>query len=392
MSRAEFLGVFAFWTMLAVLTAANRLADQRELGLTIVSRTVPIALAFQQMYTWALLTPVVFWLAGRFSIDKSNAAQRIALLLGIGVVMAFCVDRLNSSLVTTFHPRYQPTAAAAPGGWLRGPGSGGFFSVLRGPMMLNHFIIYIGVLSAGFARDYFLRYRSRERETSRLQSETAHLEAQLAEARLSALNAQLNPHFLFNTLHAISSLVERDPRGVRRMITRLSELLRYTLNGGNENEVVLAQEIAFLERYLEIMQIRFQGQLEIEVELGDDARDALVPSLILQPLVENAVKHGVDKVADRGKIRIQARREEDRLVLTVSDNGPGPSTVQKSEEGEHGVGLDNIRQRLGQLYGSAQSLSLSKSAGGGTTAQIVMPFRTRAELRTSALMGAEANP
>ncbi len=393
MSRAELLGVFAFWTMLAVLTAANRLADQRELGVNIVSRTIPIALAFQQMYTWALLTPLVFWLAGRFSIDRSNAAQRIALLLGIGVVMAFSVDRLNSSLVTMFHPRFRPTGIALAGGAQGGPGSGGFFSILRGPMILNHFIIYIGVLSAGFARDYFFRYRARERETARLQSETARLEAQLAEARLSALNAQLNPHFLFNTLHAISSLVERDPRGVRRMIARLSELLRYTLNGGNENEVVLAQEIAFLERYLEIMQIRFQGQLEIEVHLGDDARDALVPSLILQPLVENAVKHGVDKVSGRGKIGIQARREVDRLVLTVSDNGPGPSNVEKPEdaEGEHGVGLENIRQRLEQLYGSAQSLNLAESPGGGTVAQIVMPFRTRTELRTTALAGPEAN-
>jgi two-component sensor histidine kinase len=386
MSRAELLGVFAFWTMLAVLTAANRLADQRELGVSIVSRSIPIALAFQQMYLWALLTPLVFWLAGRFSIDRSNAVQRIALLLGIGVLVAFSVDRLNSSLVTMAHAR-------SPGG-MGGPymPRGGFFSILRGPMILNHFIIYIGVLSAGFARDYFLRYRARERETARLQSETARLVAQLAEARLSALNAQLNPHFLFNTLHAVSSLVERDPRGVRRMIARLSELLRYTLNGGNESEVVLAQEMAFLERYLEIMQIRFQGQLEIEVQLGDDARDALVPSLILQPLVENAMKHGVDKVSDRGKIRIQARREADRLVLTVSDNGPGPSNVQTpGEKGEHGVGLDNIRQRLEQLYGSAQSLSLAEAPGGGTIAQIVMPFRTRTELRTTAVTAVEAN-
>jgi sensor histidine kinase YesM len=171
----------------------------------------------------------------------------------------------------------------------------------------------------------------------------------------------------------------------------LSELLRYTLNGGNENEVVLAQEVAFLERYLEIMQIRFQGQLEIDVQIADDARDALVPSLILQPLVENAVKHGVDKVSDRGTIRIQARREADRLVLTVFDNGPGPSNVQKSEGDERGVGLDNIRQRLEQLYGSAQSLSLTQSPGGGTIAQITMPFRTRTELRTTMLTEAEAN-
>ena len=210
MSRAELLGVFAFWTMLAVLTAANRLADQREPALNVVSRTVPVALAFQQMYTWALLTPLIFWLAGRFSIDKSNAVPRLALLLAIGVVVAFSVDRLNSSLITAFHVR-PGFPGASPGG---GSGSGGFFSILHGPMILNHFILYIGVLSAGFARDYFLRYRSRERETARLQSETAQLQAQLAEAKLAALNAQLNPHFLFNTLHAVSSLVERDPRGV----------------------------------------------------------------------------------------------------------------------------------------------------------------------------------
>jgi two-component system LytT family sensor kinase len=382
MTRAELLGVFAFWTMLAVLTAANRLADQRELGVTIVSRTIPIALAFQQMYTWALITPLVFWLAGRFSIDRSNAGQRIALLLGIGVVIAFAVDRLNSSLVTAFHPRFQPGSMRLGGG-PGGPGSGGFFSILHGPMILNHFIIYIGVLSAGFARDYFLRYRARELETARLQSETARLMTQLAEARLSALNAQLNPHFLFNTLNAVSSLVERDPRGVRRMIARLSELLRYTLDGGSESEVLLGQEIAFLERYLEIMQIRFQGQLEIEIQIGDDAREALVPSLILQPLVENAVKHGVDKISETGKIRIQARREVERLVLTVSDNGPGPSNTESLKNGENGVGLENIRQRLEQLYGSAQSLSLAESPGGGTVAQIVMPFRTRSELRTT---------
>ena len=154
MSRAELLGVFAFWTMLAVLTAANRLVDTREPALSIVSRSVPVALAFQQMYTWALLTPFVFWLAGRFSIDKSNAAPRLALLLAIGVVVAFLVDRLNSSLVAAFH--VQPGfPAAQQGGIGAGPGSGGFFSILHGPMVLNHFIIYIGVLSAGFARDYF---------------------------------------------------------------------------------------------------------------------------------------------------------------------------------------------------------------------------------------------
>ncbi len=383
MSRAELLGVFAFWTMLAVLTAANRLADQREPALNVVSRTIPIALAFQQMYTWALLTPFVFWLAGRFSFDRSTAVKRIALLLAIGVVVAFSVDRLNSSLIAAFHVRPRYANPAQPGG----PGTGGFFSILHGPMIVNHFILYIGVLSAGIARDYFFRYRSRERETARLQSETAQLEAQLAEAKLAALNAQLNPHFLFNTLHAVSSLVERDPRGVRRMIARLSELLRYTLDGGHEPVVAVGQEIAFLERYLEIMQIRFDDRLEIDVQVGDDARDALVPSLILQPLVENAVKHGVEKVAGTGRIEITARRHDNRLVLSVGDNGPGRT---KSENGdERGVGLRNIRQRLEQLYGGAQSLTFLERPGGGTIARIEMPFQSRAELRTTAIVDTE---
>jgi two-component sensor histidine kinase len=347
--------------------------------LSIVSRSVPVALAFQQMYTWALLTPFVFWLAGRFSIDKSNAAPRLAFLLAIGVVVAFFVDRLNSSLVAAFH--VQPGfPAAQQGGIGAGPGSGGFFSILHGPMVLNHFIIYIGVLSAGFARDYFLRYRSRERETARLQSETAQLQAQLAQAKLSALNAQLNPHFLFNTLNAVSSLVQRDPRGVRRMIARLSELLRYTLDGGHAPEVLVTEEIAFLERYLEIMQIRFEDKLEIDVQVSDDAREALVPNLILQPLVENAVKHGVEKISGVGRIEISAMRNDDQLVLGVCDNGPGPSSLNN---GDHGVGLRNIRERLQHLYGDAQSLTLVERTGGGTIARIEIPFRSRAELRTT---------
>jgi two-component sensor histidine kinase len=382
LGRAEMLGVFAFWTALALLTAANRLADQGDFILSAVPRAVPVGLAFQQMYVWALLTPLMFWLAGRFNVEHSNLVAKVLILIVIGIVIAFSVDLLNSTLVRNFAVGTGGGSHGARGfGRSGGPGAGGTFGVLRGPMILNHFLLYWGVLSAGFARDYFLRFQARERETARLQAETAQLHAQLAEARLSALNAQLNPHFLFNTLHAISSLVERDPRGVRRMIARLSELLRYTLDGGAEHEVALGQEIAFLERYLEIMQIRFQGQLEIDVQIRDDARDALVPNLILQPLVENAVKHGVDKISATGRIRILARREEDRLVLSVSDNGPGPQRIAKLDEA--GVGLANIRQRLEQLYGSAQSLTLTESPGGGTLAQIVMPFRTRAEIRTT---------
>jgi len=216
MSRAELFGVFAFWTVLAVLTAANRLADQREPALSVVSRTVPVALAFQQMYTWALLTPFVFWLAGRFSIDKSNALPRLALLLAIGVVVAFSVDRLNSSLVRAFHVRPGWAGPASGGASGTAPGSGGFFSILHGPMILNHFILYIGVLSAGIARDYFFRYRSRELETARLQGETARLEAQLAGAKLDALKAERQ---VFR-IHVVGAVKRKGAVGERNHIVR----------------------------------------------------------------------------------------------------------------------------------------------------------------------------
>jgi len=256
-------------------------------------------------------------------------------------------------------------------------------------MILNHFLIYCGILAAGFAREYSRRFQVREREAAELTAETAQLQTQLAEAKLSALNAQLNPHFLFNTLNAVSSLVERDPRGVRRMIARLSELLRYTLDGGTDHEVPLSREISFLERYLEIMQIRFQGKLEIDLQIDDSVRDALVPSVILQPLVENAVKHGVDKIAAAGKIGIRARREADRLLLTVTDNGPGPTKIARLDDA--GVGLANTRQRLEQLYGADQLLTLDEVTGGGTVARITIPYRTSAELRTVLVTKAQAS-
>ncbi len=382
LSRAELLGIFAFWTLLAVLTSANRLADQRDLSFSAVPHGVPVALAFQQMYLWALLTPLVFWLASRFNTDQSAMWVKLLVLVAIGIAIAFSVDLINTTLVKAFEANPQPGGGFGRRGPRGPPRPTNVFSVLRGPMILNHFLLFWGVLAAGFARDYFFRFRDRERETAQLQT-------QLAEAKLSALHAQLNPHFLFNTLNAVSSLVERDPRGVRRMIARLSELLRYTLDGGNEHEVVLSQELSFLERYLEIMQIRFQDKLEIDMQIGDDARNALVPSLILQPLVENAVKHGVDKISAPGKIAIRARREVDQLVLTVTDNGPGPTRIARLDDA--GVGLANTRQRLEQLYGSAQSLTLADAPDGGTVARIVIPFRTATELRTVLVSTAQAN-
>jgi len=183
---------------------------------------------------------------------------------------------------------------------------------------------------------------------------------------------QINPHFLFNTLHAVSALVERDPGGVRRMIARLSELLRHTIESHATDEVPLREELAFLKRYIEIMEIRFQGRLQVEIKIDDDTLDALVPNLVLQPIVENALEHGVNRATGDGRVSIAARRDGTRLVLSVRDNGPGLDAKNES-----GVGLANTRARLEQLYGAAASLSLSSADGGGVLAEIALPYHER---------------
>jgi LytS/YehU family sensor histidine kinase len=215
----------------------------------------------------------------------------------------------------------------------------------------------------------------------------------LAEARLAVLSAQLNPHFLFNTLHAVSSLVERDPRGVRRMIARLSELLRVTLEGTKEQEIPLSRELELLRLYLDIMQVRFQGKLAIEMDIDDDVTDALVPSFVLQPLVENAVMHGVTKLEGEGRIELRARRSGDDLIITVRDNGPGiDAAAQRRPEaldhprgpGSGGVGLRSTRARLEQLYGAEHTLSLRPAPDGGAVAEVVLPYHTAADMHAEA--------
>jgi LytS/YehU family sensor histidine kinase len=244
---------------------------------------------------------------------------------------------------------------------------------------LNQLTVYVGVLAAGFAREYFVRDQVNERQAVELQAQAARLEAQLAGARLDALRMQINPHFLFNTLHAVSALVERDPAGVRKMIARLSELLRHTIDSQAADEVPLRDELAFLRRYIDIMEIRFQGRLQVRIEAGNDTLEALVPDLILQPIVENALEHGASRVEGIGEIVIAARRDgSQNVMLSVRDNGPGISGTPES-----GVGLANTRARLAQLYGDAGELTLSPAPAGGTIATIIIPFHTAGDLRTT---------
>lgn len=369
LSQRELVLIFAFWTFMAALTFANRLLDPRQLGFQFTN--APIALAFLSAYSWALLTPLVFWLSSRFLADHRHRVIGTVILLAVGfaiaVVLGVVGDEVRSALLAF------PTR--------RGRGGPPGYFWLR-PWYLNDFIIYLGVLAAGLARAYSLRYRRQREESLRV---AAQLRAQLAEARLDALRMQLDPHFLFNTLHAISSLVERDPRGVRRMISRLSELLRHTIEGPGDQEIALRAELDLLRRYLEIMEVRFQGRLEITIDVQERAMDALVPNLILQPIVENAIKHGVGKLEGIGHITLRGRIDGGQLVLCVENNAPLSEVANGSLAGA-GVGVRNTRARLSHLYGDDQSFDLRAGEGSVTIAEIRLPYHTRADLHTSAVV------
>jgi hypothetical protein len=374
----EYLLIFGFWTLIALLSTANALFDPLVRGPSPLPRSVPVSMAFIGSYLWAALTPLIFRLASRFNVERSNWLRRLALFVGIGLVISISVDTVTDFL------RYQQLEAVRAS-----LGEIPAVTRVRRLWFMNEFLIYVAVLAAGFARDYFLRYRARREEAIALQAQTAQLRAQLAGARLAVLRTQLNPHFLFNTLHAISALVERDPRGVRRMIARLSELLRMSLDDVGDAEIPLARELDFTRRYLEIMQIRFEGRLEVAEHVDAEALAALVPNLLLQPLVENAFKHGLERIDGVGRIELSAGRIGNRLVLSVSDNGPG---VRNDELGPEGLGLGNTRARLAQLYGSDQSLALRARPGGGALVEVSLPFRAAGEMQTTAVEvdGAEA--
>jgi LytS/YehU family sensor histidine kinase len=235
-------------------------------------------------------------------------------------------------------------------------------------------LVYWVIVAVSHALEYYRGFQERELRT-------VELERRLAEARLEALQTQLNPHFLFNTLNAISALMHKDVEAADRMIVRLSELLRHALDTVGTQEVPLRQELAFLASYLEIEQTRFGDRLVVRQAIEPAALDAMVPSLVLQPLVENAIKHGIEPHAKPGVIELVARREGAKLRLEVRDNGRG---LRREEPWRSGVGLSNTKARLEALYGDSHCLEFSDRADGGLVVQMTIPWKTDGALHESA--------
>jgi two-component sensor histidine kinase len=359
--QTEILAIFLFWMALATLSALNRLVDPRGGGLRFVSPSGPIVLGYLESLLWAVLTPAIFFIAAWAMRDRTHLIVRVAVLAAAGMAVAYLSDTILDLLrfeVFRMGRRRPPLVVA--------------LMTLRGGFA-NQLFVYAAVLTAGFARELAERDRIRRRQTEELAMQAAHLRSQLSDARLEALRMQINPHFLFNTLNAISALVERDPAGVRRMIARLSDLLRYSLDTSAGGEVPLREELAFVSRYVEIMTVRFQDRLQFTQNVEAGAEEALVPSLILQPLVENALKHGVSATRAGGRVELSARRAGDRLIVSIADDGPGPG----QETSDAGIGLANTRERLRQMYGDAAGVSLRAAGlGTGTIAELAIPWRS----------------
>jgi sensor histidine kinase YesM len=233
---------------------------------------------------------------------------------------------------------------------------------------LFDFFVYWAILGLGYAFDYRERYHERE-------SAASQLKVQLAQAQLESLKMQLHPHFLFNTLHTIAGLVRtNERRPAVNMIVGLSDLLRHALDSADEQEVPLREEVKFVELYLDIQKVRFPDRLTVRMEIAPETLDAMVPNLILQPLVENAISHGISHNDSGGVLVINAYRDNGMLRIRVSDDGPGLQSGWRMEESE-GIGLANTGERLKHLYGSEHRFDLSNGATGGTVAAIAIPFR-----------------
>jgi two-component system, LytTR family, sensor kinase len=313
-------------------------------------------------YPIALLAPACLWLAARFRLERERWLPTLAIHLGINLAFHVCLVLISLPLeqLISREPNFSLRALQSLHQRLIG-------------RLPTDVIIYWMIVGVGYAFEYYRRFREQQLQAARLELLATQLETQLVQAQLQALKMQLHPHFLFNTLHAISALMDDDVKGARRMIARLSELLRLTLESAGQQEVSLRQELDALERYLEIEQIRFQDRLTVRLAVAPETLDASVPNLVLQPIVENAIRHGIAPRSSAGRIEIRAERRDGMIELQVIDDGPG--LPPGDEEVKEGIGLANTRARLRQLYGDGHRIEIKDADGGGLAVKLSIPFR-----------------
>jgi len=348
--------IFASWSLFATLMALQSHYNQRIMGRPITWARV-FRSEFAYAYIWAVATPLILWLAKRFPVDQRRW-YRVAPLHVLACVILVVVQQTTYRLlVPPPSPEWQLRNLA---------------SLTRSVILTMDYgiMLYGIVLLLHYAVEYYTRYQEGRVKASQL-------ETRLAQAQLEALKMQLHPHFLFNTLHSISSLVREDPEAAETMIARLSELLRLSLENGGTEQVPLSKELEFVERYLEIEQIRFEDRLQVRFDIDPRTLDAQVPNLILQPLVENAIRHGIGQ-GPGGRVEIRSGFAEGKLLLQVLDDGAGLNSEGSSARAGAGLGLTNTRARLEAIYGKAHNFVVRGASNSGVEAAILIPFQPQA--------------
>ena len=306
-------------------------------------------------YLWALATPLVLWAAARLPIERNNWLRSSLLHIPISILLSVFLTAMGHIALWLYwsYPVGKPFSFAYLTRFIIGNFSEGIG-------------IYLLIALTFYAYSYYSRYREG-------QLKTLQLEAQLSHAQLQALKMQLHPHFLFNTLHSISALLTKDVEAARKMITRLGDFLRLTLENSGSQEVTLKQEMEFLSCYLEIERIRFQDRLTTEIRVDPEVLDVRVPNLILQPIVENAMRHAIGN-STSGHVEVIAAARNGVVRIEVKDNGPGIPAEQLVEGRRgRGVGLTNTQARLVGLYGDAAHFELSNNPTGGLIVALEIP-------------------
>ena len=319
-----------------------------------------------QWFTWGVFSLVIIRIASRIAPGRS-LAQRLLLHLPLSFLVtaayflfSLLVDALLSRRLAVGNTSDAMLAFA------------NFKQFLGGAFQWNYLIYWL-IAGGWLAWDYNRESQDRKLQAAQLELKTAQLEQRLTEARLLNLKAQLHPHFLFNALNTISAFVEKDPRGARQMIEHLGDLLRFSLEHSEDQETTLAAELAVLDHYLAIQRVRFEDHLRLRTEIAPDTLSAAVPSLILQPLVENAIRHSVAQQTAPVCLTIHSAREDGHLRLQVSDDGTG-LPAGWNWDAHAGVGLTNTKQRLEQLYPAAHQLTVNNAESGGVKVEIILPF------------------
>jgi two-component system LytT family sensor kinase len=336
--RRFWLVALLVWTVLGLMSAAQNAAWLAYIGRDVDwGRILPNSLG--DWLTCGLFTPAFYWMVRRFPIRGDGWWSRLPIHLAASLVFVVLKVAIWTPLFRLINPGVERSF------------SGMFFNGFYADML--GYWAAVGVIHA---IEYYRESRERQVEATRL--------------ALENLRAQLQPHFLFNTLQSISTLIYRDQAAADRMLTDLSELLRLSLRNPGSQEVPLRDELGFLDRYLQIMRVRFGDRLVIAVDAGADVLDALVPSLVLQPIVENAIQHGMADRSDKGHVTVRAQRSDGRLELVVADDGPG---LPRDTPHREGVGLANTRERISRLYGSDGQFDME--SGAGLRVRLAFPFR-----------------